>query len=287
MIKNLNKISLFCAVAAWLVYAVCAVAAGGSALGLVGFNICLFVGVVSCGDLLKEKLVSKGPLFENVAISFCLGCLFLFVNYIVADAVGFQQAMIIVPLALGAYNLYRKKANMDLSVFKGENAWITYGTFVGFTAVFVLCALLPFARADKVTNFFVHQDMIWSVGNAASVRLGFPLTDMRFANTTLNYHYLNDATAGMLGVASGQPAYESLCFYWYLPVAYLLIVALYQTTKAFCDSDIFARLMGFVVIFVSTGAGVYHYITNINGQYQTAMANIKAGTIQVSVAYLF
>lgn len=28
-------------------------------------------------------------------------------------------------------------------------------------------------------------------------------------------------------------------------------------------------------------------ITNINGQYQTAMANIKAGTIQVSVAYLF
>jgi hypothetical protein len=28
-------------------------------------------------------------------------------------------------------------------------------------------------------------------------------------------------------------------------------------------------------------------ITNINGQYQNAMANIKAGTIQVSVAYLF
>ena len=28
-------------------------------------------------------------------------------------------------------------------------------------------------------------------------------------------------------------------------------------------------------------------ITNINGQYQTAMANIKAGTVQVSVAYLF
>lgn len=271
MKEKINKISFALAVLAWLVYAICAVAAGGTIGGLAGFNLCLLVGVVLCGDFIKDKLVSKGPLFENVAISFCLGCLFLFINYIVFDAVGFQRGMIIIPLAAGMYNLFRKHRDITPDMLFAENTCVTYITFAGFAAVFILCGLLPFARADKVTNFFVHQDMIWSVGNAASVRLGFPLTDMRFANTTLNYHYLNDATAGMLAVASGQPAYESLCFYWYLPVVAILLVAVYQTAKAFCSSDLLARFMGFIFLFTVYGGGMFHYVTNINGQGSSTM----------------
>ena len=262
----LNKLSIVSAAAMFLVYIICAVAAGGNIVGLVCFNICLFVGIVSCGDMLKDILFSEGDLFEDIAISFCLGCIFLFVNYIVADSIGFQQAMIAIPLCIGGYNIYRKRNAVYKEIFARNNMWISFFTLAIFTFVFVMCALLPYATAGKVTNFFVHQDMMWSVGNTASVGLGFPLTDMRFANTTLNYHYLNDVTAGMLAVSSGQPAYESLCFYWYLPVAYLLIISLYQTTKAFCNSDMLARLMGLTVIFVSTGSGIFHYITNINGQ---------------------
>ncbi|MBQ5325342.1 MAG: hypothetical protein J6J58_07820 [Oscillospiraceae bacterium] len=265
--KNIvNKSSLALAAAAYIVYFICAILCGGNILGIIGFNLCLLVGVMACGNLLQNVLLKKCGLYENLPISFCLGVLFLYINYIVFDTIGFSRGLIILPLAFGVYHLYKNKGNIKPDFIFCENSWVSYLTFVGFCAAFVICVLLPYARADILKNFYVHQDMIWSAGNAASVYLGFPLQDMRLAGTTLNYHYLNDAAAGMLGLASGQPAYESFCFYWYMPVAIILIAGLYQTAKKFCDSDLLCRFIPFIVLFTLTYGGEFHYLSNINGQ---------------------
>lgn len=261
-----NKSAFVLAVCAYLVYFVCAMLCGGNVFGFIAFNICLWVGVMACGNFLQNKLLTGCGLFENLPISFCMGVLFLYLNFIVFDTIGFSRGLIIAPLVIGAYHIYQNREKIRPDFLFAENSWVTYLTFIGFCAAFTLCVLLPYARADKLTNFYVHQDMIWSAGNAASVYLGFPLQDIRFAGTTLNYHYLNDVTAGLLGLASGQPAYESFCFYWYLPVAIILITGLYQTAKKFCDSDLLCRFIPFIVLFTITFGGEFHYLSNINGQ---------------------
>lgn len=282
MSKIVNKTSFTLAVAAYLVYFVCAILCGGNIAGFVGFNICLWVGVMACGNFLQNKLLKKCGLYENLPISFCLGVLFLYLNYIVFDTIGFARGLIIMPLAAGIYHLYKNKDKIRPDFLFSENSWVSYMTFVGFCAAFVVCVLLPYARADVIKNFYVHQDMIWSASNAASVYLGFPLQDMRLAGTTLNYHYLNDAAAGMLGLASGQPAYDSFCFYWYLPVAILLIAGLYQAAKKFCQSDLLCRFVPFIVLFTLTYGGEFHYLSNINGQ-GSATLTLCAGLLLVDM----
>lgn len=266
MNKIINKTSLALAVCAYLVYFVCAMLAGGNPFGFIAFNLCFIVGILCCGNLLQKLLLKDCGLYDNLPISFCLGCVFLYLNFIVFDLAGFSRGLIIIPAALGIYNLYKNKDRIKPEFLLKENSWVSHLTFIGFAAAHVLCVLLPYARADKLTNFYVHQDMMWSVGNAASVYLGFPLQDMRFAGTTLNYHYLNDATAGMLGLASGQPAYESFCFYWYVPVVIVLIAGLYQLCRRICGNDLLSRFMPFIILFTLSFGGEYHYLSNINGQ---------------------
>lgn len=262
----INKSCFAAAICAYILYFICTVLCGGSITGIVLFNLCFWVGLMSCGSFLQNKLLKACGIYENVPISFCLGCIFLYLNFIVFDFINLSKGLIILPLALGGYQLYLNRDKLKPDFLFKENSWVSYLTFAGFCSAFVICVLLPYARADKVTNFYVHQDMMWSVGNAASVHLGFPLQDMRFADTPLNYHYLSDATAGLLGLASGQPAYESLCFYWYLPVAIVLIAGLYQTAKKFCDSDLLCRFIPFIVLFTIKFGGEFHYLSNINGQ---------------------
>ena len=282
--KNIaNKFSLFLAVCAYIVYFISAILCGGTVFGFIAFNICLWVSVMACGNMLQNKLITPCGLYENLPVSFCLGVIFLYINYIIFDTIGFVNGLIILPLAAGIRHLYKNKNNIRPDFLFNENSWMSYIIYIGFCAAFVVCILLPYARADILKNFYVHQDMIWSASNAASVHLGFPLQDMRLAGTTLNYHYLNDATAGILGIASGQPAYESFCFYWYMPVAIILIAGLYQTAKKFCTNDLLCRFIPFIVIFTPAFGGEFHYLSNINGQ-GSATLTLCGGLLLISLA---
>ena len=71
-----------------------------------------------------------------------------------------------------------------------------------------------------------NQDLLWSVGNAASGAFGAPFGDMRMAGYALNYHYLNDLSAGLLARAAGASAWAGLAFYWYAPVGLLTLASL-------------------------------------------------------------
>lgn len=266
MEEKLNKLTLAGGFIAYCVYGFLAIKCGGNVWGLLTFDLCFFVGILCCGDLLKSVLIKDETMFSHIALSFCLGVLFLYLNFIVTDRMGCKRAMIAVPLLLGACRLVRQwKSVSSISLFKGKK-WALYLTFCLFAAAFTLCGMLPYARIDLTKNFFLHQDMMWSVSNAASVYNGFPVPDMRFAGTMLHYHYLNDVTAGMLAVVTGQAAYEVFCFYWYMAVAIVLIVAAYQSAGYFTDNELLKCIMPFAVLFCVGGTGASQYISNMNGQ---------------------
>ena len=89
-----------------------------------------------------------------------------------------------------------------------------------------------------------NQDLLWSVGNAASGAFGAPFGDMRMAGYALNYHYLNDLSAGLLARAAGASAWAGLAFYWYAPVGLLTLAALWALAKRLGAGDWLAALAG-------------------------------------------
>ena len=97
------------------------------------------------------------------------------------------------------------------------------GMFLFFHAFW---GVLPAATPERLGVWTYNQDLLWSVGNAASGAFGAPFGDMRMAGYALNYHYLNDLSAGLLARAAGASAWAGLAFYWYAPVGLLTLAAL-------------------------------------------------------------
>lgn len=260
--------------AAYAVYLYAAVISGGSPGALLVYQAALTVGVVLAGYTVVKRLLPGVGFRKLLPVSFTAGCVLLYLCYIAARG---QRWVLLLPLLLGLASL--KETAQKLRRYQPCCAdAVLLATLACFTAAYVLCAVLPFARADKLTNFAYHQDMLWSVGNAAAAKLGFPIQDMRFAGTTLNYHYLNDVTAGILAFALGDlPAYESLCFYWYLPVVCVLVLSLYELARRFTAHRTFAALVPAGVLFGVGSTGVFQYVTNINGM----------GTATISLCAVF
>lgn len=260
--------------AAYAVYLYAAVISGGSLGALLMFQAALALGVVLAGYTVAKRFLPGAGFRKLLPISFTTGCVILYLCYIAAHG---QRWVLLLPLLLGLASA--REVVQKLRRYQPCRAdAILLATLACFTAAYVLCAVLPFARADKLTNFAYHQDMLWSVGNAAAAKLGFPIQDMRFAGTTLNYHYLNDVTAGILAFALGNlPAYESLCFYWYLPVVCVLVLSLYELACRFTAHRTFAALVPAGVLFGVGSTGVFQYVTNINGM----------GTATVSLCAVF
>lgn len=137
-----------------------------------------------------------------------------------------------------------------------------------------LYGIFPFAEAQRLKAWTYNQDMLWSIGNAAAARFGFPFQDLRVAGLTLNYHFGNDAVAGILSRAAGCSAWHGLCFYWNGAVLVLAVLGFACVGRRFFARSWGACCVAPVVYLCSThGSGLPFYVfSNANAQDTACLA---------------
>ncbi len=82
----------------------------------------------------------------------------------------------------------------------------------------LLLAACAFAMAatgalpSAVGPTVVHQDVLWNVGNAASLKNNFPPWDIRFIGIRLRYHFFTDLLCAIFSMLTGQSCYAVAVF---------------------------------------------------------------------------
>lgn len=269
----------------------CAVFAAAVQLG--GFGVFGFARYLAAcalilmlpGFALARMLVKDVCACAYAGLSYCLGAAFLFVNFAAAGLLGLPVwAMFVLPCALGlwgAARLWRERKPVRLGTHHALLLWT--GAALAFLCVFL--GVLPFAHASAAGNMQYHQDMMWSVGNAAAVRYGFPLADIRCADGFLNYHYLSDALAGFLALASGTAAYDALCAYHYALLLPVLVCSIYAAAREYGAKPLACAALPGAAVLLS-GAGIAQAVLcNLNGVAAASLIACTALTLVFRKAF--
>lgn len=269
-------------------------AGGGPAAGahfllfLLAFGVCLLGTGLFCVRLLAPGLSGA----DSWAAAFLPGCACLFAGYALIWGLGALLPFLrtgtgwyLMPCwLLGGYEwLHRLRTRQGLpGRHKGSLALVLLAGTLGLVwAVTAVWGVLPAAGTDQLRAWTYNQDQLWSVGNAAAVRFGLPLQDMRVAGATLHYHFLNDVTAGLLSLGTGASAWAGLCWYWNFPVAAWAVVGLYCIGRRFAPrARALAALVPAAVFFCSAATSTLptSLFTNANAQ-ATALAALCAGLV--------
>ncbi len=254
--KIIDFLSVFSLVGAVLIYLISVVMAGGSLFFLIRFNICL-VFIIFAGAYFLEKIIKGREKSFYIIAGMPLAVALSFISFL-----AFKTA---IPVALFGL-FYLRKLKLDFK--RAIHTNILMLSFSAFLVLYSFIGVLPFAKAEMGVAFSYHQDMLWSVGNVASVFNGFPFEDMRLAGTSLNYHYLNDVFAGIIAVSTGTFAYDALCFYYYPILMAMLMYGTYYISNRISNNKIISSCMPlfFFLITSSVSEMQFNYIANINGQ---------------------
>lgn len=272
MKKAMAAFTVLCAAVSLVVYAG-AVALGGFSLwGAVLYPLSAVLLVFLPGYALTRRLVGEFSLAAAVGLSYCLGVAVLFLGFVLAGALGLPVWCMYLPAlalaCLGVRDLIRQRPavpRFDLPV----QLLVLCGAAALLVSVFV--GVLPFAHATAAGNMQYHQDMLWSVGNAAAVQYGAPLADLRNVGGTLSYHYLSDATVGFLARFCGASAYDAFCAYHYLILLPVLVCSLYSAARMYGASRLAALVVPWGVIFFSGPGCMLGYLRNLNGLAAAAL----------------
>ncbi|MCI2046640.1 MAG: hypothetical protein LKJ90_02850 [Faecalibacterium sp.] len=294
-----------------LFYFAAAGMAGGSfgavlhfVLFLAAFCVCLLGTGLFCVRLLAPGVGGA----ESLVLAFLPGCACVFFGYALIWELGgilpfLRQGpgwFLLPAWLLGGWEWFCRFSASGRGCASGKKAFFPFRALwgrIGHSVPFALLALtlglifavaavwgvLPSAGADQLKVWTYNQDQLWSVGNAASVRFGLPLQDMRVAGETLHYHFLNDATAGLLALGTGAGAWAGLCWFWNMPVLALGVLGLSCVGRHFAPRAAWlAALVPFTVFFGSTAASTLPtaLFTNANAQ-ATALLALCAGLILV------
>lgn len=257
-------------------YCAAVLLAGGNVVGLLLFWAAFGLCVLGSGSLAVGLLAPGLQGVDRLLAAFLPGCTLLFLGYAAAYPLGARGPWVLLPsavLGLAALALRWKEKKPAALCAALRPLW-PIGFLLGAALVlYAVWGILPFAQADRLKAWVYHQDMIWSIGNAAAVRFGLPFSDMRAAGLTLNYHFFNDALAGLLAWGTGCTAWQGLAFYWYGPVLALAITGLYRVARLMDAAPLVAAAAVAVVYFGSPAASTLptNLFTNANAQ-GTAMA---------------
>ena len=251
-----------------LVWLAAVLASGGSLAGLAAFAGLFFIAVLCAGRFLARLAAPGLEEAANLAVAFCLGLGVLLVSWWALGRWGAWAALApgLVLGAAGAAGWLREKPRLRPRLPGGAASlmMLFMGMFLFFHAFW---GVLPAATPERLGVWTYNQDLLWSVGNAASGAFGAPFGDMRMAGYTLHYHFLNDLAAGLLARAAGASAWAGLAFYWYAPVGLLTLGALWALTKRLGAGDWLAALAAGAVFFMNSrfSEQPFHLFTNTNG----------------------
>lgn len=247
-----------------LIFAAAVQLGGFDVSGLLKYLAAAVLVLMLPGYALAHALVPGLGRAAYAGLAYSLGTAFLFLNFAAAGLLGLPVGtMFVLPLCAavwGAFQL-RGQLRLRLGTHHGFLLWVTAALL--FLSIFT--GVFPFAHATAAGNMQYHQDMLWSVGNAAAVQYGFPLVDIRCADGYLNYHYLSDALAGFLALASGTAPYDALCAYHYVLLLPLLVCAVYAAARMYGAKPMVAAALPAAVALLSGGDITLSLVRNLNG----------------------
>ncbi len=214
--------------------------AGGSLLGFICYAGCflflLFLpGLFTVNTLLKSQSVEI-KLF--LAIPFGASILVLAYMFFAGllgalNFFAYTPSIVLATVQLVNFFLEYKNTNVKnyAAQLKSVQASFLIVLFSLLLFTYTFTGVLPYAKPHVAGNMLYSQDLLWSVGNAAAVRFGFPLVDLRATGGVMHYHYFTEAVTGLIAFASGQSAFDAVCYYtWPVWVA-LLVCGLYILGK--------------------------------------------------------
>lgn len=261
-----------------LCYGAALLLAGGSPLRFLWYAA-VFSFFMLPGLLLAELLL---PLYDGparFAAVLPLGVAVLFLSYLTLGRLDCRLTAL--PPALLALwqllRLWRRRGGLRAAVFglrsrlrQDPACWLLLLAAAGGLLAYSFSGVLAFARAGAVGNMEYHQDMMWSVGNAAAAGLGSPLPDIRTAGNLLRYHYLSDALPGWVALFSGILPYEAVCFYHYPLLLCFLVAGVYAAARQFLPAPgdrLFAAALPLALLFCNgwQSANTLNLLRNING----------------------
>lgn len=253
------------------VYLIALHLAGGSGLRFAWYAVAVFFCILP-GRLLTQLLLPDMRGAARIPCAFLLGAAFLFVAYLTFGRIA--PPVMAVPIALAdawlAVRMWRgRRAILPAlrAVRLRRYHLLLVAAFAGGLLVYTFSGVLAFARASAVGNMEYHQDMMWSVGNAAAVQLGSPLPDIRNAGNLLRYHYLADALPGFAAMFSGVLPYEAVCFYTYPFILLCVVTGLYTAARRYGAHAPAAAALPFAVLFFNgwQSGNTLNLLRNMNG----------------------
>lgn len=264
-----------------VLFLISVVLAGGSLWELFLFWAAFVLCILGSGSFLLRKLMPRLSHADRLVLSFLPGCVLLFGSYLLFQMLfPLLPALALLPPGLlgirEVYLLVKDHAALR-TAFSAEDHLVQQlrlGTWGIALFLYTFMGVFPFAEASALKAWSYHQDMLWSVGNAAAVSFGFPLHDMRAAGLTLHYHFFNDGIAGILSHCTGCTAWHGLCFYWYVPILLLSILGLERVARKLTGSPRLACLTAPLVYFCNPALSTmpFNLFTNANAQGTALLA---------------
>lgn len=263
--------------------------AGGSLWQMGCFLEAFAVCLMGAGSFVVRRLAPQLPPVwqgDGAAAAFLAGCAAVFCSHSLVWALGrllpALQGLFWLPLLpcwlLGGRELvFLLRQQPKGPAPAGEERTLRLaacGLVTLCLGLFALYGVLPFAAPDRLKAWVYNQDMLWSIGNAASARFGLPFGDLRAAVLPLNYHFLNDAAAGILARGVGVSAWHGLCFYWNAAVLALGVFAFVRLGTRLGAGPLLAGAAGWLVWLGSTQGNVLpvNLFSNANAQSTALLA---------------
>ena len=216
------------------VYLAAALLAGGSLFEMVRYFLAMLMLILP-GVRLAELWLPQLKGAQKMAVSLPLAMGLALVSYWTLGRITPPlMAAPLLALAIWQLIVWGKKLRAgNRLVLPGPNPADLIGLLLGAGLVLnAFVGVLNFAHSQAAGNMIYHQDMLFSVGNAAAVQLGSPLPDIRVAGSHLQYHWLGDAFPGFGAMLSGIPVWDAVCYYQYPVWMLFALVGLFAAARS-------------------------------------------------------
>lgn len=261
---------IFCCISLFT-YFLSLILAGGSIFRFLWFSL-VFLFLLLPGLLFTELFLPTIQGGLKLPCTFLLGSALLLFSYLTFGRIEpLLMGLPLVPLAVWQLlRLFRQRNILKRhfrSLFSSSNILILVNIIAAGLFIYAFSGVLGFAHASAAGNMVYHQDMMWSVGNAAAVQLASPLRDIRTAGSFLYYHYLGDALMGFAAMFSHALPYEAVCFYGYPLVLFFLVIGVYAAARQYGASALTSAGLPFALLFLNgwRSENTLNLLRNMNG----------------------
>ena len=269
--RLLRLLAAFCAALLAVAFLFSLSLAGGSVFAFLRYAA-VFLFCLLPGLLLAELFWPDQNPADRPAAALLLSAALLFFSYLTFGRITpLATVLPVIPLGLWQLlRLWKRRRSIRAALCQFHPTYVHLLLLLalcGGVFVYLFSGIFTFARASAAGNMTYHQDMMWSVGNAAAVQLGSPLPDIRTAGSLLRYHYLADALPGFIAMFSGVLPYEAVCFYNYPLLLFFLVLCLYTAARRYGACPSASAILPFAVRFLNgwQSGATLNLLRNMNG----------------------